>query len=166
MNVQQNFPVKPSGTGFQFVGSFGLLIQFLFWLQVGLFKFIFLPVSVLVVYMFLGIYSFLQGCPICQDIVFHAIYCLIILCVSVVVVTFSPFSFMVLFIWVLSLFFLISLARVYQLLIFSENQCLVSLTSSIVCFSFHITYFYSNLYYFLPSVGFKLFVFFIQLLQM
>lgn len=36
-------------------------------------SFLFLPVSLLVVYMFLGIYLFLLGCPICWHIILHNI---------------------------------------------------------------------------------------------
>ena len=65
-------------------------------------SFLILLFSVLVVYMCLGIYRFLLGCLICWHIVF-----LIVSydCVSAVLVVISPFSFEVLFIWVLSVFF-------------------------------------------------------------
>ena len=58
-----------------------------------------------------------------------------ILCISVISVVTSPFSFLILLIWVLSLFCLISLARGLSiLLIFSKNQLFVSLIFSMVFF--------------------------------
>ena len=53
-----------------------------------------------------------------------------ILCISVVSVVTSPFSFLILFIWVLSLFFLMSLVKVLS--IFSKNHLLDSLILWIV----------------------------------
>ena len=58
-----------------------------------------------------------------------------ILCISVVSIVTSPFSFLMLSIWVLSLFFLLSLAKGLSILfIFSKNQLLVSLIFAIVFF--------------------------------
>ena len=55
--------------------------------------------------------------------------------ISVVSVVTSPFSFLILLIWALSLFFLMSLAKVLSILfIFSKNQILVSLIF-FYCFS-------------------------------
>ena len=82
-------------------------------LVVGLLNFLFLPVSILVVYMFLGIFPFLPDCPI---------YSLIIVCISVVLVVISPLSFLTLFIWVLSFFFLVKVGGGLSiLLILSKN---------------------------------------------
>ena len=58
-----------------------------------------------------------------------------ILCTSVMSIVTSPFSFLTLLIWVLSLFFLISLVKGLSiLLIFSKNQLFVSLIFSMVFF--------------------------------
>ena len=57
------------------------------------------------------------------------------LCISVVSVVTSPFSFLILLIWVLSLFFLVSLANGLSILfIFSKNQLLVLLIFATVFF--------------------------------
>ena len=56
-----------------------------------------------------------------------------ILCISVVSVVIFSLSFLILFIWALFLFFLISLAKDFlSLFIFSKNQRVVSLTISTV----------------------------------
>ena len=58
-----------------------------------------------------------------------------IFCVSAVTVVISPFSFLILLIWALSLFFLMTLAKYLSILfIFSKNQLLVLLISAIVFF--------------------------------
>ena len=60
---------------------------------------------------------------------------LMILCISVMSVVTSPFSFLILLIWVPSLFCLRSLARGSSIwLIFSKNQLYVSLIFSMVFF--------------------------------
>ena len=60
-------------------------------------------------------------------------YSLIIACISEGLVVIIPFSFMILSIWVISLFFLRSLASGLSILfIFSKNQLLVSLICSTV----------------------------------
>ena len=62
-----------------------------------------------------------------------------ILCISVLSVVISPFSLLILLIWLFSLFYLMSLANgLSVLLIFSKNQALVLLMFailSLVCFS-------------------------------
>ena len=59
-----------------------------------------------------------------------------ILCISAVSVVTSPFSFLIVLIWVLSLFFLMSLANGLSILfIFSKNQLLVLLIFAIVFFA-------------------------------
>ena len=74
----------------------------------------------------------------------------IILCISVVLVVTSFLSFLILFIWVLTLFFLISLAKGLSILfIFSKNQLLFSLIP--VLLRLYFAYFHSDLYYFLSS---------------
>uniref|UniRef100_A0A4X1SX01 L1 transposable element RRM domain-containing protein n=1 Tax=Sus scrofa TaxID=9823 RepID=A0A4X1SX01_PIG len=56
-----------------------------------------------------------------------------VFCISAVTVVTSPFSFIILVIWVLSLLFLVSLARGLSILFtFSKNQLLVLLIFSIV----------------------------------
>ena len=58
-----------------------------------------------------------------------------ILCISVMSLVTSPFSFLILLIWVLSLFCLVSLAKGLSiLLIFSKKQLFVSLILSMVFF--------------------------------
>ena len=58
------------------------------------------------------------------------------LCISAVSVVTSPFSFLILLIWLLSLFFLMSLANGLSILfIFSKNQLLVLLIFAAVSFS-------------------------------
>ena len=58
-----------------------------------------------------------------------------ILCIFVVSVVTSPFAFLILLVWALSLFFLMSLAKSLSILfIFSKNQLSVLLTFSIVFF--------------------------------
>ena len=75
-----------------------------------------------------------------------------ILCFSVVSVVFSPFLLLILLIWTLSLFFVMSLAKGLSILLnFSKNQCLVSLMFSIVLCLFHL--FLPDLYNFFPSTN-------------
>ena len=58
-----------------------------------------------------------------------------ILCISVLSVVTSPFSFLILLIWFLTLFFLMSLANSLSILfIFSKNQLLVLLIFTMVSF--------------------------------
>ena len=79
------------------------------------------------------------------------------LCISAVSVVTSPFSFLILLIWVFSLFFLMSLASGLSILfIFSKNQLLVLLFC--YCFlHFFFIYFWSDLYDFFPSANFGVF---------
>ena len=83
-----------------------------------------------------------------------------ILCISAVSVVTSPFSFLILLIWVFSLFFLISLANGLSFLfIFSKNQLyfywsLLSFPS----FLFHLFVIWSL--WFLSSANFGVFLFF------
>ena len=58
-----------------------------------------------------------------------------ILCISVLSIVISPFSFLILLIWFFSLFFLMSLAYCLSILfIFSKNQHLVLLIFALVSF--------------------------------
>ena len=65
-----------------------------------------------------------------------------ILCISVLSVVISPFSFLILLIWFFSLFFLMSLANGLSILfIFSKNQLVVLLIFTILSFvSFSLFY--------------------------
>ena len=77
-----------------------------------------------------------------------------ILCISAVSIV-TSFSFLILLIWALSLFLLVSLAKVLSILfIFSKNQLLVSLIFSIF-FSLYLIYFCCDLYDFFPSTNFQ-----------
>ena len=93
-----------------------------------------------VVWLIWIINPFLLDCPNCCCIAIQSILLLIILCIYVVAVVISPLSFLILFIWAFSLFFLVSIAKNLSILfIFSKNQLLVSLIFSIVflvCISF------------------------------
>ena len=87
--------------------------------------------------MFLGIYTFLLDCLICWHMIILAFFydplyfCGLYFCGTTDVI--PPLSFLILFIWALFLFFLISLAKDFlSLFIFSKNQLVVSLTISIV----------------------------------
>ena len=92
--------------------------------------FVFLPVSVLVVCTSLGMHPFLPDCLVCWPIVVHTMF-LKIVCISLVLVVISPLSFVILFIWILSLFFLLCLARGLSILLIL-NQLPVSLLCSTV----------------------------------
>ena len=79
-----------------------------------------------------------------------------VFCISVILVAVSPLAFFVLFIWLLSLFFLVSLARGLFLFIFSENQILVLLTFFKISFISSLIFIISFL---LLTLGFVLFLF-------
>jgi len=83
-------------------------------LVIGLFIFLVLPGSVLIGCTFVRICPFLPGCPFYWNIVAYS--SLIIFCISVESVVISPFSFPILLIWALSLYFFSWWAwlRVYQ----------------------------------------------------
>ena len=83
-------------------------------LVIGLLRFLFLHNSVLVGFMFLGIYPFHLYCPICHHINCSS-WSLIILCIAVVLVVMSPLSFLI-FIWVL--FFKIVFNNAFYLIIY------------------------------------------------
>ena len=104
--------------------------QFLWWVHSS---FLFHLGLVLEDCTFLRICPFLLGFPFYWRIVAQS--SLKILCISVMSIVTSPFSFLILLIWVLSLFCLISLAKGLSiLLIFSKNQLFVSLIFSMVFF--------------------------------
>ena len=82
--------------------------------------FLFLPGSVLESYTFLRICPFLWSCPFYWHIVAEC--SLHDLCISVLSVIISPFSFLILLIWFFSLFSMMSLANgLYILFIFSKD---------------------------------------------
>ena len=73
----------------------------------------------------------------------------------------SPFSVLILFIWIFSLLFLLSLTRGLSILFtFSKNHLLVLLISSIVFLNLYFIDFLFDLYDFLPSADFRFFFFF------
>ena len=81
-----------------------------------------------------------------------------ILCISAVSVVTSPFSFLILLIWVFSLFFLMSLANCLSIFfIFSESAFnFIDLCYHFLHFFF--IYFWSDHYDFFPSANFGFFV--------
>ena len=95
--------MKPSDPGLLFVGSFFVLFKLhivfhFYWLVCS--NHLFLG-SVLVGCMFLESCPFLLGCQICWHIIVHTIP-MWFFCISVVSVLMSPFSFLILFICILS----------------------------------------------------------------
>ena len=106
-----------------------------------IFNFISIDQSVQLIYFFLiqfwqaevsRKFPFLLGCQICWHIIFHRVF-LMVFCISVVSIVTSPFSFLILILWIFSLLFLASLARRLSILFtFSKNQLLVSFIFSIV----------------------------------
>ena len=99
----------------------------------GLLRFPFLSGSVLESYTFLRICPFLPSCAFYWHIVADS--SLMILCISVLPVVISPFSFLILLIWFFSLCFLMSSANDLSILvIFSKNQLLALLILSMVSF--------------------------------
>ena len=96
--------MKLSGSGLLFFWSYFLITDWISICIINLVK-LFILDSVLAYCMFLEICPFLLGCPIC----WHITICNILLWFFVSVVLFiSPLSFLILFIWVLSLFSLTS----------------------------------------------------------
>ena len=85
-------------------------------------------------------------------------YSFIIFCIYVLSFEIFPLSFIILFIWVLSLFFLMSLARGLSIsLIFLEkNNSWFHWSFLLFFFGLYFIYFLSDLYYILPSDDFKL----------
>ena len=82
-----------------------------------------------VVCVFLRIYPFLLGYPICWHIIIYR--SLMILCISV----FSPLSLIILFIWIFCLFLFSSLVNTLSILfIFSKTQLWMSLIFSLSLF--------------------------------
>ena len=129
-------------------------------LVMDLFIFLFLSFPSLVVCV--CFYEFLN---FFQITIFVGIYFLIILpdnYISAVLDVMSLLSFLILFIWVLSLFFLVSLARGLSILfMLSKNQLLVWLICSTgiccCCCCCYIVYFFSRLCYFPSSANSRLY---------
>ena len=79
-----------------------------------------------------------------------------ILCISVLSVVISPFSFLILLIWFFSLCFLMSLANGLSILfILSKNQLLALLIFAMVSFAF-ISALIFKIYFLLLSLGFSI----------
>ena len=75
-------------------------------------------------------------------------YSLMMLCVSVLSIVTSPFSFLILLIWILPLFFLMSLAKGLSILfIFSWNQLLVFLIFTIISLIFFHLFLLGSLWF-------------------
>ena len=99
---------------------------------IGLFRFSASLHSVLEDYIFLEMCPFHLGFQISWHTVLHSNFFKIV-CISVVSVVMSPLSHPIVFIWILSLFFLMSLLKgLLILFIFSKNQLLDSLILRIV----------------------------------
>ena len=102
---------------FRFLEDFLLLSFFTGYWSLQFFFFL-TYVSVLIVVMFLGLYPFLPDCPIGWNLIFHST--LFYNCISVLFVI--SLSLIISFICVLSLFFLISLARGLSVLFFRRTR--------------------------------------------
>ena len=135
--------MKPSDSGVFFVERF-LITKLICLPVISLFRFSIYD-SFLIGCTFLTIFPFLLNCIIYWH---FFIAFLIILCISVILVTMSPLSFIT-FTFGFSIFSLVCLAKVLSILfIFSKKQHLIWLLFSVV-FLFSI-YFCSDLYYYLP----------------
>ena len=121
---------------------------------------LFLPGSVLESYTLLRICTFLLSCPF----YWHRAagqQSLMILCISVLSVVISPFSFLILLIWFFSLCFLMSLNGLSILFIFSKNQLLALLIFamvSLVSFAFIYALIF-KISFLLLTLGFFIFSF-------
>ena len=80
-----------------------------------------------------------------------------IISISVVLLIICPLLFLILLIWVLSLFFLMSLAKGLSIFVYLFKEPALSFTDLFYCFfSLYSIDFHSDLYYFLPSANFRL----------
>ena len=134
-----------SGPGLLFAGRFLIIIIIdnILLLVIGLLKFYFFLTQFWQA-VFLETCSFLLGCPICWHIIVHTIL-LSFLCVFVVSVVMSSLPFLILFIWVLSLFFLMSLARGLSILfIFQKTRS---------CFYQSFLFVFLSLFYLFPLLS-------------
>jgi len=100
-------------------------------------KILFLPGSVLESCTFLRICPFLPSCPFYWHIIAdNSLLWSFVLCVVCVI---SPFTFLILLIWLFSLCFLMSLDNVLSILfILSKNQFLTLLNFAMVSFLLHL----------------------------
>ena len=152
--------MKKSGSGLLFVRSV-LTTDSMFLFVINLFKFSIFLVRYWEV-MFLGIYPFLLGCPICWHIVSHSI----LLRLFVFLWCWLWFLLSHLwFVWFLSFFLSMSRDVSILLIFFKEPDpgfidvlyCFFVLLYFCIFFSFYFIYFCSSLYYVLPSAGFRLY---------
>ena len=140
--------------GFSLLENFKSEFQFqCLWLVCS--YFLFLPSSVSAGCAFLRICPFLPGCPF----YWHRVGCSNLSCAFLFLqsVVTSPFSFLILWIWVFSLYFLVSLSNGLSILfIFSKNQLLLLLIFAIVSFiSFSfISGLIFMISFLLPTLGF------------
>ena len=135
LNALQNSPVKPSGPGLLCVRSFLITVSISSGV-VGLFRLSASSSLSFWMLYFSRICLFHLGFHISWHIVLCSNF-LMFLCISVVSIVVSPLSFPIVFIWVLSLFFLMSLLKGLSILfIFSKNQLLDSLILRIVLLVF------------------------------
>lgn len=93
--------------------------------------------------------SFPLGCPICWHITVYSN--LLLFFVPVVSVVVSPLSFIIFFIWVLSLYFLLSLAQTLIDFVSLSKTPAFGFMDLSYCFYLCFSYFLCGLYYFLPS---------------
>ena len=113
----QNSPVKPSGPGLQFVGMFfisaSISVVVMDLLRFSVFSWFSF------VRLYNRIYQFIPSCLFYWHIVADK-QSLMILCISVLSVVISPFSFLILLI-LFSLFFLMSLANSFSIFLSSQR---------------------------------------------
>ena len=138
--------MKPSGSGLQFVGMFFISASISV-VVMGLLRFsVFSWFSFVRLYN--RIYQFIPSCLFYWHIVADK-QSLMILCISVLSVVISPFSFLILLILFFSLFFLMSLANSFSIFLSSQRTSFVDFGCSLLCFFF--IYFCPNFYDFFPS---------------
>ena len=123
--------MKSSSVGILCAGSF-LITASISLAVISVFSVLLLLDWVFEDYIFLEISAFHPGFKISWHIFLHHNF-LLSFCISVVSVVISPLSFLIVFIWILFLFFLMSLLKGLSILFsFSKNQLLDSLILRIV----------------------------------
>ena len=142
----KNFTVRQSSLGLLFAGS-SSIIDSISLLVISYLNYLLLLDSVLVGWMFLETCPSLLGCPIYWHIIAHSTVMVFWISATLVV---TSISFLILFIQVLSLFFLVRLARGLLILFYWF----------FLFFNLYLIYFRSDLYYFLPSAFFRFWLFF------
>ena len=148
--------MKPSGPGLLLDGRFLITVSISV-LVMGLLRFSISSCSVLESCTFLRICPFLPRCPFYWHVIADS--SLMILCISVLSVVISPFSFLTLLIWFFSLCFFMSLANgLLILFILSKNPLLAFLIFSMVSFvSFaFISALIFKIYFHLLTLGFSI----------